>query len=62
MERSSPCPDCVEDLLTIMAQARDNGTTVKVVGGSEPCSCLQYMNRLLGLSGGGARYEAIHTV
>ena len=50
-------PKCVEDLLTIMAQARDNGTTVKVVGGSFPSShapgdiivSLQYMDRLLGL-------------
>jgi len=50
-------PKGVEDLLTIMAQARDNGTTVKVVGGSFPTSSapgdilvsLQYMDRLLGL-------------
>lgn len=50
-------PKSVEDLLTIMAQARDNGTTIKVVGGSFPTSSapgdilvsLQYMDRLLGL-------------
>eukprot|EP00092_Neocalanus_flemingeri_P011477 GFUD01012370.1.p1 GENE.GFUD01012370.1~~GFUD01012370.1.p1 ORF type:complete len:477 (-),score=163.99 GFUD01012370.1:904-2334(-) len=50
-------PKCLEDLLTIMTQARDNGTTVKVVGGACPTSpnqgdivvSLQYMDRLLGL-------------
>jgi len=50
-------PTCVEDLLTIMAQARDNGTPVKVVGGALPATnnqgdiviSLQYMDRLLGL-------------
>jgi len=50
-------PKCVEELLEILTQARDNGTTVKVIGGAFPISStkedivvsLQYLDRLLGL-------------
>lgn len=50
-------PKCLDDLVEILAQARDNKTQVKVVGGTFPVSTvrgdilvdLTYMDRLLGL-------------
>lgn len=50
-------PRCVEELVSVLGQARDNGTSVKVVGGSFPTVPvhgdilvnLEHMDRLLGL-------------
>lgn len=50
-------PSCVEELVSVLGQARDNKTSVKVVGGSFPTAPvhgdilvnLEHMDRLLGL-------------
>jgi len=56
-ERDVLLPSTVPELLTVIGQARDNGTTINVVGGAFPASgdpasvtvSLLSMDRLLGL-------------
>ena len=59
-ERHVLLPSTVPELLTVLGQARDNGTTINVVGGAFPASgdpasvtvSLLSMDRLLGLDSG----------